>query len=271
MASTSAYRAKQPGPDGRIRFDAGEDAVWRDLMARQMPLVGRCMAPPWLEGLARLDLPRDRVAQPVEVSARLMELTGWQVAPVPAVIGFGRFFDMLARKVFPAASFIRSREDFDYVKEPDIFHEIFGHAPLLTDPRFAAFSQAIGRAGVAADPGDHVWLIRAYWFTIEFGLTRIDGEIRALGAGLASSPGELVASLEDSEAERRAFDLIDLLRTPYRIDIHQPIYYVLEDLDVLFDLAERDLSADVARARALGLFAPTYPVEAGKRGEGGGK
>ncbi len=258
MPKTTAYQAKPAGPDGRIPFDAAEDSVWRDLMARQMPMVARHMARPWLNGLARLGLPRERVAQPVEVAARLRELTGWSVEPVPAVIGFARFFHMLSRKVFPAASFIRRREDFDYITEPDIFHEIFGHAPLLTDPRFAAFSQTIGRAGMAADRGDYAWLIRLYWFTIEFGLTREAGALKALGAGLASSPGELVASLS-GPAERREFNVIDILRTPYRIDIHQPIYYVLDDLDRLLALVGRDLQADVARARALGLFAPTYP------------
>ena len=259
MPANSTYKAKPAGPDGRIPFDAAENAVWRDLMARQLPLVTRHMAQPWQAGLARLDLPLERVAQPVDISLRLKALTGWQVEPVPAVIGFARFFDMLSRKVFPAASFIRRRSDFDYITEPDIFHEIFGHTPLLTDPRFAAFSHAIGRAGAVADKADYVWLIRLYWFSIEFGLTREAGAMRALGAGLASSPGELVAALEDPAAERRAFDVIDILRTPYRIDIHQPIYYVLDDLDDLFALADRDLAADVDRARALGLFAPTYP------------
>ncbi len=264
MAKSSAYQAREPDENGIIPFDAADDAVWRDLMARQLPRVRAAMARPWREGLARLDLPRTRVAQPAEVAARLRDLTGWTVEPVPAVIGFPRFFDMLSRRVFPAAAFIRSRADFDYVKEPDIFHELFGHAPLLTDPRFAAFSQAIGQAGVAADRADHVWLIRAYWFTIEFGLTREAGALRALGAGLASSPGELAASLDDPAPERRPFDLIDILRTPYRIDIHQPIYYVLEDIDHLFALAERDLAADVARARALGLFAPTWDARPGQ-------
>ncbi len=259
MPEKTTYSAKSADVDGQIPFDSSEDRVWHDLMARQMPLVARYMTRPWRDGLARLDLPRDRVAQPVEVSRHLQALTGWRVEPVPAVIGFQRFFDMLSRKVFPAASFIRRRRDFDYITEPDIFHEVFGHVPLLTDPRFAAFSQAIGRAGMAADRGDYVWLIRLYWFSIEFGLTRENGVLKALGAGLASSPGELRASLESRSAERRGFDVLDVLRTPYRIDIHQPIYYVIEDLDMLFTLAERDLAQDVKQARMLGLFAPTYP------------
>ena len=166
---------------------------------------------------------------------------------------------MLANRTFPAASFIRSRQDFDYIKEPDIFHEIFGHGPLLTDPRFAGFSQAIGRAGQRADKGAYSWLIRLYWFTIEFGLTVEDGQIKALGSGLASSPTELPWSVGSPIPQRRAFDIIDILRTPYRIDIHQPVYFVLDCLDDLFAAAERDLLSDVALAQSRGLFAPLYP------------
>jgi len=257
MAKQSAYAAKSPDSEGHIHYTAAENAVWRDLYAQQAPNVQKHMARPYLDGLARLDLPRDRVPQAAEVSAVLGPLTGWRVEPVPALIPFGRFFSMLADRAFPAASFIRSREDFDYIKEPDIFHEIFGHTPLLTDARFAAFSQAIGAAGLRAAPKDYAWIIRLYWFTIEFGLTREDGALKALGSGLASSPTELPWSLSDGP-ERRGFDVIDILRTPYRIDIHQPLYYVLEDIDALFAAAERDLLADVRKAQELGLFAPLY-------------
>ncbi|TYB81368.1 phenylalanine 4-monooxygenase [Maritimibacter fusiformis] len=257
MPKTSRHVAKTPDADGHIAYTPEENAVWRDLVARQAPNVRRHMARAYLEGLDRLDLPRDRVAQTGEVSAVLGPLTGWRVEPVPALIAFGRFYRMLADKAFPAASFIRTREEFDYIEEPDIFHEIWGHTPLLTDPRFAAFTHAIGQAGVRADKADHAWLIRLYWFTIEFGLTREDGELKALGSGLASSPTELPWSVSDGP-EHRPFDVIDILRTPYRIDIHQPLYYVMDDIDDLFRAAERDLLADVRAARTQGLFAPLY-------------
>jgi len=260
MGKASAYVAKTPDASGHIHYTDEENAVWRDLYAQQAPNVARHMARPYLDGLAKLDLPRDRIPQAVEISEILRPLTGWQVAPVPALIPFGRFFAMLADRTFPAASFIRSREDFDYIKEPDIFHEVFGHTPLLTDPRFGGFSQAIGAAGLRAEPKDYSWIIRLYWFTIEFGLAREAGGLKALGSGLASSPTELPWSLSDGP-ERRGFDVIDILRTPYRIDIHQPLYYVLEDIDTLFAAAERDLLADVRKAQSLGLFAPLYPAE----------
>jgi phenylalanine-4-hydroxylase len=260
MPKTSTYTAMMPDQSGRVPYAPADDAVWHDLMARQMPSVQARMATPYLEGLQRLALPVDRVAQCTEVSVRLAATTGWRVEPVPALIPFGRFFALLADRCFPAASFIRRREDFDYIEEPDIFHEIFGHTPLLTDPRFAGFSHAIGQAGLRAAKADYAWLIRLYWFTIEFGLTREGGVLKGLGSGLASSIAELEWATS-GKPELRRFDVLDILRTPYRIDILQPVYFVIDDLDDLFAAAQRDLLADVAQARALGLHAPKYPAK----------
>lgn len=261
MGKKSAYIAKLPDASGHIHYTAEENAVWHDLITRQLPAVRRHHARPYLDGLAKLDFPIDRVPQCHEISDVLRAHTGWQVSPQPALIPFGKFFRMLSERTFPAASFIRSRQDFDYIKEPDIFHEIFGHTPLLTDLRFARFSQAIGDAGLKAEKKDYSWLARLYWFTIEFGLTREDGRIKALGSGLASSVSELPYSVESDVAIRRPFNILDILRTPYRIDIHQPIYFVLEDIDDLFAAAERDLLADIKQAQTLGLFAPLYEEE----------
>ena len=260
MPATTAYQAKIPDQYGRIAYSAEEDLVWRDLCAQQLPNVRKYAAKAYLDGLNVVQLPTTSVPQCADVSAVLRARTGWEVVPVPALIGFARFFAMLAERRFPAASFIRSRRDFDYIEEPDIFHEIFGHIPLLSDPRFAAFSHAIGQTGLRADKADYAWLIRLYWFSIEFGLTTEAGRIKALGSGLASSYTELPWSVSADGPERRGFDVIDMLRTPYRIDIHQPVYFVIDDLDALFAAATRDLLADIAQARSLGLFAPTYPA-----------
>lgn len=259
MAKISAYLAKVANTAGNIEYTADEDAVWRDLYAQQLPNIRTLCAKEYLSGFDTLGLPANRVPQCPEVSDRLRALTGWRVEPVPALIGFKQFFTMLANQTFPAASFIRNRADFDYIEEPDIFHEIFGHTPLLTDQRFANFSQAIGEAGQAASSKDHAWLIRLYWFTIEFGLTRDGDAFKALGSGLASSPTELPHSVHGADVIRREFNIMDILRTPYRIDIHQPIYFVLDDIDTLLQAAERDLIADVHAAQDLGLFAPAYP------------
>lgn len=262
MSKISSYIAKQPDPSGHITYSSEEDAVWRDLYMAQERKIQENMAEPYLVGFRAIELPRDRVPQCSQVSERLRELTGWQVAPVPALIGFGRFFGMLAEKTFPAASFIRSRKDFDYIQEPDIFHEIFGHTPLLADPRIAAVSEAIGKAGLKTEPKDYSWLIRLYWFSVEFGLLKQGDVIKAMGSGLASSPTELTHSIASNTAERRSFDIVDVLRTPYRIDIHQPIYYVVQTIDDLVEMSERDLLSDVQKAQSLGLFAPTYPEKA---------
>ncbi|MEY8118935.1 phenylalanine 4-monooxygenase [Falsihalocynthiibacter sp. BN13B15] len=262
VTKMSAYSAKIPDEMGHIAYSEEEDGVWRDLYAAQELPVHRHMAEPYLRGLKVLDLPHDRVPQCNEVSDRLRDLTGWQVAPVPALIGFGRFFGMLADKTFPAASFIRSRKDFDYIEEPDIFHEIFGHTPLLADPRIARVSQAIGKAGLKAEAKDYSWLIRLYWFSIEFGLLQQGQGVKALGSGLASSPTELAYSVSSEVPERREFNLLDVLRTPYRIDIHQPVYFVIQSIEELEEMSERDLLADVRVAQSMGLFAPTYPEKA---------
>ena len=261
MPKSIAYTAKIPDALGHIAYTAEDNAVWRDLFAQQLPRVLDHCAAEYLNGLATIDLPADCVPQCADLSEKLRDLTGWRVEPVPALIGFKTFFSMLADKTFPAASFIRNRQDFDYIEEPDIFHEIFGHAPLLTDPRFAKFSETIGQAGLNADSKDYSWLIRLYWFTIEFGLIKTDNGVKALGSGLASSPTELLHATSDAPV-KKPFDVIDILRTRYRIDIHQPVYFVLENADQLFTAANRDLLADIATAKSMGLHAPLYEPKA---------
>ena len=261
MPKNTNYIAKIPDDQGLINYAAEEHAVWRDLYTQQIPSTQQYAADIYLKGLDLLDMPANRISQCLEISERLMPLTGWHVAPVPALISFGRFFNMLAAKTFPAASFIRSRTDFDYIEEPDIFHEIFGHTPLLTDSGFAHFSHTIGKIGQQVAPADYSWLIRLYWFTIEFGLTVENGQYKALGSGLTSSPTELVYSVDSPVPERREFNVIDILRTPYRIDIHQPVYFVLENIEDLFQAAERDLLADIRQAQSLGLFEPSYACQ----------
>jgi len=261
MSKSTSYEAKVPNPDGSIEYTAAEHAVWADLYAQQLEPVRQHCSKEYLSGFDQLALPADRIPSCLELSAKLKSMTGWTVKPVPALIGFKTFFELLASKTFPAASFIRRREHFDYIEEPDIFHEVFGHTPLLCDQRFADFSEAIGRAGCEVSDDDYSWLIRLYWFTIEFGLVRQGGEIKALGSGLASSPAELVRSTTSDEPTRKPFDVIDILRTPYRIDIQQPVYFVFDNVDDLFDAAQRDLVADVRLAKLQGLHPPEFDTQ----------
>ena len=259
MGKSSAYEAKVPDENGIIPYTDDEHAIWSELYARQIEIIQGRVCSEFLNGLETLDLPADRIPQTRDVSAILREKTGWEVEPVPALINFDRFFRLLAEKKFPAASFIRTREEMDYLQEPDIFHEIFGHTAMLTDEAFANFTHAYGKAGVEASKEERVYLARLYWFTVEFGLLATADGKRIYGGGIASSPGESVYALESDEPIRRPFDPIDALRTPYRIDIYQTVYYVLDSMNDLFELAETDLLKLIRKARALGPFEPTYP------------
>ena len=255
----SRYVSKQPDSNGLISYSAEENAVWRDLITRQVPMLPGRACPPWIRALHKMNFPMDSIPQLTEVSAVLQAHTGWSVAPVAALIGFTEFFNLLANRRFPVATFIRSREDFDYIQEPDVFHEVFGHTPPLTDHRFAAFVEAYGKAGLLADPKDHVMLARLFWFSVEFGLVQTAEGVRAYGSGIMSSPGELKYAVESEAPERKPFDPVDVLRTPYRIDILQPIYFVIDSFDQLFDLAQSDLLAYIKEARRLGMHAPKFP------------
>lgn len=255
MAKASKYRARRPDADGVIHYTPAEHAVWRDLSAAQRPLLAGRACDEYLAGLEFLRFPATRIPQCAEVSERLEAATGWRVTPVAALIDFDQFFDLLAQRVFPAASFIRARDEFEYLQEPDIFHELFGHAPLLTQALFAEFSQRIGEIGRAAASEYHVWLARLYWMTIEFGLIQTSAGLRAYGAGIISSHTELTYALESDVPERRAFDVLDALRTPYRIDKLQPVYYVLDSFRQLVELSERNLLTMIDEARERGLFA----------------
>jgi len=257
---SSKYQAKIPDAHGYIDYTEDEHRIWSELYARQERLLPGRACEAYLGYLDTLGLPKDQVPQLRDVSKVLKAHTGWEVAPVPALIPFTEFFALLADRKFPAATFIRSRDEMEYLQEPDIFHEVFGHCPLLLDEGFAAFSHAYGRAGAAARKEDHAMLARLYWFTVEFGLIQPPGgELRAYGAGLCSSIGEVKYALDSDLPERRRFDPMAALRTPYRIDIFQTVYYVIESSAELYDLAQRDLLAMIVEARKLGMFPPTFP------------
>lgn len=259
MAKGTKYISRQPDESGHISWPAGENETWQQLVARQMDIIQGRACDEFMHGLKLLDLPNDRVPQLSQVNEVLGDTTGWQVAQVPALINFDEFFRLLSNKQFPVATFIRSKEEFDYLQEPDIFHEIFGHCPLLTNPAFAHFTHTYGRLGYGASKEERVSLARLYWFTVEFGLLKHEDGLRIYGGGILSSPGETIAAMEDQNVKREQLNVVDVMRTPYRIDIMQPVYYVLERMDDLYDLAEMDLIGKVREARKLGLFEPLFP------------
>jgi phenylalanine-4-hydroxylase len=254
----SKYVSRQADESGHIHYSDEENRVWHDLITQQIPMLPRRACEPWIAAMNEMNFPTDRVPQIKDISAVLREHTGWSVSGVPALIGFTEFFQLLASKRFPVATFIRTREDFDYIKEPDVFHEVFGHTPPLTDHRFATFVEAYGKAGLTANPADQAMLARLFWFTVEFGLVNAAEGIRAYGSGIMSSPGELLYAVESDKPERKPFDPVDVLRTPYRIDILQPVYFVIDSFDQLFDLAQTDLLSHIKEARRLGMHEPLY-------------
>jgi len=259
MGSSSNYNARLPDSTGYIRYTDEENLIWHDLITTQLSRLDGSACDEYIRALVRMEFPLDRIPQLPEVSAILMDCTGWSVTPVPALIDFSTFFQLLANRQFPAATFIRKRDEMSYLPEPDIFHELFGHTPLLTDQRFATFAEEYGKAGLAADSADHAMLARLFWFTVEFGLIQTPEGLRSYGAGIVSSPGELTYALESSEPLRKRLDPVDALRTPYRIDVFQSIYFTIQNFDELYDLARQDLLGYINEARRKGRYAPAYP------------
>jgi phenylalanine-4-hydroxylase len=264
------YVSHQVDGRGHINYSDDEHAMWQALLDSQAQKTPNRACSEYLIGLDKLDLPTSQIPQLYDIDTVLQDTTGWQTAAVPALISFGKFFKLLANKRFPVATFIRRSEDMNYIEEPDIFHEIVGHCPLLTHPAFAAFNETYGKLGLNASKEERMCLARLYWFTIEFGLVEQSSDqgkesLRIYGGGILSSPSETVYALSEdpqhqpqNQPEYRAFYLLDVLRTPYRIDHIQPIYYAIDDLDTLFDILNSDIMGYVKKAMSLGLFDATY-------------
>ena len=259
MKKPSNYVARKPDEHGFIEYPAEEHETWRILYERQIKALDNRACPEFIKGLEILGLSAEEIPQLNDINEKLLECTGWSVARVPALISFDRFFELLANRQFPVATFIRTREELDYLQEPDIFHEIFGHCPLLTNPDFAQLTEIYGQLGLKASKEERVYLARLYWMTVEFGLVSTDEGLRIYGGGILSSFKETIYALESSEPVRQPFDLMAALRTPYRIDILQPVYFIIQSLSELHSLTEMDLMAKVHDAMKLGLLEPNTP------------
>ena len=220
-------------------YTAENQETWRVLYDRQMAYLANNASEVYLSGARSINLVRDHIPYlegPQSVNTFLMPLTGWQSKAVPGYLPAKAFFACLARREFPTTIVIRSRESIDYLPEPDIFHDIFGHVPLHADPTFADFLQTYGKAAVSTDDPQHTErLSRLFWFTVEFGLIREGGRNRLYGSGLISSPGESAHALDSKDVDRRPFDLETVCNTSFEIDHYQPILYVLESFDQLRD------------------------------------
>ncbi|MDX9999326.1 MAG: phenylalanine 4-monooxygenase [Phenylobacterium sp.] len=240
-------------------YTEAEHRVWITLYERQAALLPGRACDPFLKGLEALDLHRTGIPDFSRINEELTRLTGWQVVAAPGLVPDDVFFDHLANRRFPAGRFIRKPDQLDYLQEPDVFHDVFGHVPMLTDPVFADFMQAYGEGGRRALPlGRLTNLARLYWYTVEFGLLETPAGLRILGAGIVSSHAESRFALEAPSPNRLGFDLERVMRTPYRIDDFQQVYFVVPSLDALLDAKRRDFGPIYRRL----ADAPDIPIDA---------
>ena len=221
-------------PQDWARFTQAEHDMWDRLFARQSAMLPGRAASAFLNGVEVLKLTKPGIPDYAELNERLMAATGWQVVAVPGLVPDEVFFDHLANRRFVAGNFIRRPDQLDYLQEPDVFHDVFGHVPMLADPVFADYMQAYGRGGLRSlGFGALNKLARLYWYTVEFGLIQEAEGLRIYGAGIVSSYGESMFALDDPSPNRIGFDLTRVMRTDYRIDDYQQNYFVISSLDHL--------------------------------------
>ena len=243
------------GPDFVIEQDwaactADEHALYRRLFERQSKLVPQYACPEWIDAISRLEsaneIPRFDL-----VSKGLKKKTGWEIVAVPGLIPDQAFFTHLANRRFPVTVWLRKPEEFDYIVEPDVFHDFFGHVPLLFDRTYADHLHEYGKGGLKAMRLDAVkMLARLYWYTIEFGLIKTKAGVRAYGAGLLSSGGELAHSVASPKPRRLPFNLEQALRTDYKIDTYQVTYFVIDSFEQLMRETAPDFTPIYARLRS---------------------
>jgi phenylalanine-4-hydroxylase len=224
-------------------YRADQHAIWRTLFHRQAEaLVGRA-APEFLAGIAALSVTADGIPDFRRLNDVLDRATGWRVVAVPGLVPDAIFFEHLANRRFPSTCFIRRRDQLDYIQEPDVFHDIFGHVPMLVNPVFADYMQAYGQGGLKAlRLGSLHHLARLYWYTVEFGVIRTDAGLRIYGSGIVSSHAESIYALDSDRPHRLAFDLMRIMRTEYRIDDVQETYFVIDSYDQLFEATRPDFT-----------------------------
>src|SRR6201991_4753023 len=234
-------------PQDWAHYTAEEHATWDNLFARQEKLLPGRASQAYLKGLDALRLSNGGIPNFEELSERLMKLTGWQVVAVPGLVPDDVFFDHMANRRFVAGNFIRRPDQLDYIQEPDVFHDVFGHVPMLADPVFADYLQAYGQGGLRSlGFGSLDKLARLYWYTVEFGLVREGGDLKLFGSGIVSSHGESEFALDDPSPNRIRFDPARVMRPRYRIDDYQQVYFVIDSFE---DLLRRTVETD---------FAPLY-------------
>ena len=250
MTKSTTYVSKEPDANGVYHYDAEETGVWGELFTRQMSGLRDFACDAYLKGQDQLGFSADAVPQVGDIDRKLGTLTGAGVQPVAALIPQKEFSTLLKNRRFPVATFIRRREHIDYIEEPDLFHEVFGHCPMLTDENFCNFMERFGDLALSLPKADIKRLYRLWWFTVEFGMIREDGQLKAFGAGIMSSPSEATHAASVG-ADFLPFDLLTMFRTPYRIDILQPVYFVIDSFEALAASLDEDIAGTIERARIM--------------------
>jgi phenylalanine-4-hydroxylase len=223
------------------RYSEADHRTWRSLFERQARLLQGRACSEYMAGLAGLEVAAGRIPEFERLSDVLERTTGWRIVAVPGLVPEDVFFGHLAQRRFPATWWIRRPEQMDYLQEPDVFHDLYGHVPMLMNPVFADYMQAYGEGGLKAlRLGALPNLARLYWYTVEFGLIRTAAGLRIYGSGILSSKGESIFSLDSTAPNRLAFDLKRILRTRYRIDTFQKTYFVIDSFEQLFDQTRED-------------------------------
>jgi phenylalanine-4-hydroxylase len=239
-------------PQDWAGYTAADHDTYRRLYERQSALLPGLAAQAFIDALPSLGV-RDRIPRFEEINERLKPATGWEIVAVPGLIPELPFFELLANRRFPVTDWIRQPDEFDYIVEPDVFHDLFGHVPLLFNPVFADYVQRYGAGGIKAhNLGAGELLSRLYWYTIEFGLIREPQGLRAYGAGILSSSGELRHSVTSPRAQRIALDLVRCMRTRYKIDDYQATYFVIDSFEQLFDMTAPDFTPVYETVCSLG-------------------
>lgn len=260
-AGLAPTRADWTIDQGWANYSAQEHATWKTLFERQTALLPQLACSEFVEGMRALPLSAEAIPEFAALNEVLKPRTGWQIVAVPGLVPDEVFFDHLANRRFPSGNFIRSANQLDYLQEPDVFHDVFGHVPMLMHPVMADFIQLYGEAGLRAQRiGKLTELARVYWYTVEFGLVKekVNGTeaLRIYGAGIASSFTESTFSLQSASPHRIGFDLERVMRTNYRIDDFQECYFVLNSLDDLLALARIDFDPVYERLSSGPNYAP---------------
>jgi phenylalanine-4-hydroxylase len=234
-----------------------EHELWRRLYARQMSLVPKYASDEFNDTLATLDYGKG-IPRFDAINEKLVRKTNWRLVAVPGLVPDLVFFEHLANRRFPVTVWLREPAEFDYIVEPDIFHDFFGHAPHLFNPVFADYMQAYGQGGIKAHKlGAIEMLARLYWYTVEFGLVETPRGLRTYGAGILSSGGEIGYCVESPNPNRIGFDLLRIMQTRYKIDTFQETYFVIRDFRQLFDATEPDFSPYYEELRGREPYAPS--------------